>query len=494
MKKIGIILLSTLLCTQVTIVSAENLASSSTATLSGNSTNIVKLNPTKVTPKVGLANGSVVDDISAPNMLSKDKTVAAVNGGFFNAYYSSGNTISFPSNCAKNYATIIKDGELINGGGTGITLAGFNSSGNAVIDKVTVKSQVQFNDKLDILVWGVNNHYSGEPTMYFTDEMTLPVEISSNYTNIYIANNKVTKITNGGKVIVPKNTSVLVVPNSIMTRNEGYGKFIAVGDKAVFSYEIEPQNTDKSRWQNVTEAMGGGALLVANGKNESKNNTYSDAKQSPTMVLQRSFIGVTKDGQIVLGEGVTSFDAISNYLIKNGVVEAMALDGGASSMLYANGTYLQSAGRELASVLTFTKNDNTSQGATKTNSKILINGNQVDIPAYTINSTTYFKLRDLAYFLADTNLGFTVGYDDSKSAIVLEKGEYNKNTHQFAINTGVAKVQKSTFPTYVNGKKYDFVAYVIGGNTHYSLRDIGDALGFKVGWNARFGQIEIITN
>ncbi len=494
MRKLISLIISTCILLQPIAVNGEVLMSNTKAKISNNTANIVKFDPTKVTPTIVTASNSVVDDKSVSSMISKNNVVSAINGGFFNSYYNSGKTIAFPDNCAKVYATLIKDGKLINGGGNDNTIIGFDASGNAIVDKVDIKSQVNFNDKFDILVWGVNNNYGGEPTMYFTSEMTLPVNISSSYTNIYIKDNQVTKIEKGGKFTVPKGTSVLVVPNSIMERNEGFGRYIAVGDKAVFSYEIQPENTDISKWKNVTQAMGGGALLVAKGKNVASNNTYSDPKQAPNTVLQRSFIGVTSKGQIIMGESVSSFNDIANYLVKQDVTEAIALDGGASSMLYSNGSYLQSAGRELASVLTFNKKDNSGISAVKTDSKILIDGEEVALPAYTIQGNTYFKLRDLAYYLADTDMKFAMGYDSEKGAILIVAGEeYDKNDHTFSENTAVAAAKKSTYPTYINDTKYDFTAYVIGGNTHYKLRDIGDALGFKVGYNTDLGQIEIKT-
>ncbi len=492
MKKLVAILLSTCIMVQpfTTTVNAETIMTNSTSTISGNSANIVKFDPTQVQAKIVTANKSVVDDTNATNMINKNTVLSAINGGFFNSYYSTSQPISFPANCAKNYATLIQEGKLINGGGTA-TLIGFDGGGNAVVDKVDIKATVRFNDKFDVLVWGVNNNYSGEPTVYYTQEMTLPVTFSNAYSIIYMKDNAVTSVTKGGTFKVTAGQSVLVVPNSIMTRNEGFGWNVAVGDTAVFNYGIEPKNTDASKWTNVTQAMGGGSLLVANGKNVAADNTYTDPKQAPDTVLQRSFIGVMSNGKVIMGESVSSFNDIANYLVKSGVTAAIALDGGASSMLYSNGTYQQTAGRELASILTFNKITGTT--AVKTNSKILIDGVEVALPAYTIESATYFKLRDLAYYLADTSLGFSVGYDSTKGAIVLTTdGKYDKSKHVFASNS-TTSAQKSTFPTYVNDKKYDFVAYAIGGNTHYKLRDIGDALGFKVGFNSELGQIEIKT-
>ena len=50
--------------------------------------------------------------------------------------------------------------------------------------------------------------------------------------------------------------------------------------------------------------------------------------------------------------------------------------------------------------------------------KVELNGAKVNLAAYTINGSNYFKLRDLG-----DALGFTVDYDaDSNTAIVLSKG------------------------------------------------------------------------
>ncbi len=493
MKKLVSILLSACILVQpfTVTVNAETAVTNTTTTISGNSANIVQFDPTQVQAQIVTANKSVVDDTAASSMINKTNVLAAINGGFFNSYYDAGKAMSFPTNCAKVYATLIQNGKLINGGGTA-TLMGFDAVGNAVVDKVDIKSTVRFNDKFDVLVWGVNNNYSGEPTVYYTQEMTLPVTFSNAYTLIYIKDNAVTNITKGGTFKIASGQSVLVVPNTIMTRNEGFDWNVAVGDTAIFNYSIEPKNTDASKWANVTQAMGGGSLLVSKGVNVADDNTYTDPKQAPNTVLQRSFIGVTSSGKVIMGESVSSFNDIANYLVKCGVTSAMALDGGASSMLYSNGTYQQSAGRELASILTFNKITGTT--ATKTDSKILIDGKEVALPAYTIESQTYFKLRDLAYFLASTDMGFSVGYDGAKSAVVVTSGgKYDTSSHTFSTDAATTKAQKANYSTYFNGTKYDFTAYVINGNTHYKLRDIGDALGFKVGFNSELGQIEIKT-
>ena len=99
--------------------------------------------------------------------------------------------------------------------------------------------------------------------------------------------------------------------------------------------------------------IAGGTLLVQNGKDVSA--LYSDESESKlkhNAIAQRSFIAQFSDGRLLLGTCVTSFDAIADYMCSIGAVNAVSMDGGASSMLYTSSDgFITPAGRKLATVL-----------------------------------------------------------------------------------------------------------------------------------------------
>jgi hypothetical protein len=115
--------------------------------------------------------------------------------------------------------------------------------------------------------------------------------------------------------------------------------------------------------------------------------------------------------------------------------------------------------------------------------------------AYNIAGSNYFKLRDLAYALSETEKPFDVGYDSATKSIVLTTGEnYRVVGGEMA---GKGADDKSATPTNpkitLDGKEINLIAYNISGNNYFKLRDIGAVLNFGVAWNATSRTVEIDT-
>lgn len=55
--------------------------------------------------------------------------------------------------------------------------------------------------------------------------------------------------------------------------------------------------------------------------------------------------------------------------------------------------------------------------------RIVINGEEVNFEAYTINNNNYFKLRDLAYALRSEEKKFDVIWNGDKNSIELASGQ-----------------------------------------------------------------------
>lgn len=123
--------------------------------------------------------------------------------------------------------------------------------------------------------------------------------------------------------------------------------------------------------------------------------------------------------------------------------------------------------------------------ATPSAAKVNINERQVGFQAYNIKGNTYFKLRDISAALYGTDAGFKTEYDSSKNAIVLTKGaayisDYKIDSTPIK-NAKDAKI--SSQKVMLNDKEVDVTAYNIDGYNYFKLRDLGDALGFKVAWD-----------
>ena len=133
--------------------------------------------------------------------------------------------------------------------------------------------------------------------------------------------------------------------------------------------------------------------------------------------------------------------------------------------------------------------------ATPTASTVLVNGQNISFDAYNIEGNNYFKLRDLAYTLSNTEKQFEVGWDDVNNAISLTGGQAYTNAGGEMAGKGAGnKTAASTDSRiYLNGEVVAFVAYNIDGNNYFKLRDIGQIFNIGVDWDAANNTIVIDT-
>lgn len=310
------------------------------------------------TGEISLANNSVVESAGAQTLISQKndqantQVVAAINGGFFNSYTSKPWT--YPNQCPQIMDAVVVNGKLIHTGR--LPALGFTASGEAMVDWVNLGNEVRLgNGSVVQSGYGVNTYWDDpNAIMLFNDHLTLPVSIPASSTMVFIENKKVTKITGGGALTVPKGTDVLVYNSAATADYRSWGMFPEVGMAAKLVLTASGTGRDAA-WTGVESALTGGPVLVKDGKNvvrdERNNAYYNDPKQKYDVVLARSFVGVLPSGGLVMGTVTASFDQIANWMVSNGVKEGIAMDGGASSMLYANGSYVTKAGRDLASAL-----------------------------------------------------------------------------------------------------------------------------------------------
>ena len=345
---------------------AANNVTTWTATIGGGTAKLVSIKMGDGrTGEVVLANNSVVSTNTVQALIDRKnaepdvEVVAAINGGFFNAYATG--TPVFPSNCTRIFNTIVEDNKLILAGGGRPTI-GFTEDGDVMIDRVKFLSKVKLGNGFSCGNWGVNYYYSDPMAiMLFNDYLTLPVTIPSSSTMVFIQNGRVTQITSGGVLQVPKNTDVLVYNSAIAQVERGHNRFPEIGMPAEIYLTAEPSiKSNASAWSEIETAVAGGPLILLNGQNVTHTNTdYTESNQQPDVVALRSFMGVTSSGSLLLGTANASFNQIAAWLQGQGVVDAVSMDGGGSSMLYAQGAgYLTSAGRKLASIITIVDHGN----------------------------------------------------------------------------------------------------------------------------------------
>ncbi len=116
-----------------------------------------------------------------------------------------------------------------------------------------------------------------------------------------------------------------------------------------------------------------------------------------------------------------------------------------------------------------------------------VDGKRIDCEKYNIDGSNYFKLRDIAYLVSGTGSQFSVGWDGEKNVIRVVTGEaYEPNGSELDLSGGdkSESARPSTQTLLINGvERGDLSAYNIGGNNYFKLRDLGEALGFRVDYD-----------
>jgi len=134
--------------------------------------------------------------------------------------------------------------------------------------------------------------------------------------------------------------------------------------------------------------------------------------------------------------------------------------------------------------------------AKPTASTVLVNGKQVEFDAYHINGNNYFKLRDLAQAVNNTEKNFEVVWDGTKKAINLISNQpYTPVGGELTKGDGKAKdVKPTSAKIYIDGEEISLTAYHINGNNYFKLRDIAKIFDIGVSWDGATKTVIIDTS
>lgn len=140
------------------------------------------------------------------------------------------------------------------------------------------------------------------------------------------------------------------------------GGWAYFGVKSDGSYEFGTDNPVQSRvnWSDFQWGITCLPMVIKDGTvliNSNEDLSAAGFHDSHVfMKMPRSALGETKDGKIVLvASGNTAFPSFAKALKSIGVINAIGLDGGASTALYYGGKTILPAGRKLTTILAIVK-------------------------------------------------------------------------------------------------------------------------------------------
>lgn len=125
------------------------------------------------------------------------------------------------------------------------------------------------------------------------------------------------------------------------------------------------------------------------------------------------------------------------------------------------------------------------QEATVTDQAVFLDGKQVEVQGYNIDGSNYFKLRDIAAVLKDTEVGFDVGFNKDTNNITIQRfSKYTPLSSDLTkSDSKEIQIQPAFQQARVDNDKVKYNGYLINGNNYFKLRDLGKNLGFVVDYN-----------
>ncbi|MBR4424673.1 MAG: leucine-rich repeat protein, partial [Oscillospiraceae bacterium] len=127
---------------------------------------------------------------------------------------------------------------------------------------------------------------------------------------------------------------------------------------------------------------------------------------------------------------------------------------------------------------------------------LTVNGVRKNVEKYNIDGYNYFKLRDIAYLLNGTPAQFSVEWDAEANAARVVSGQpYAANGSELVIGADrSATAVRSPQTIVINGEvRSDLAAFNLAGNNFFKLRDLGEALGFQVDYDAETNTAVVTT-
>ncbi|NEU63377.1 phosphodiester glycosidase family protein [Paenibacillus sp. ALJ109b] len=294
---------------------------------------------------VGLAKKQVGQTATLPSIVKAYGAQAAINGAFFEAY----------NGAPDPYGMLIANGKVIHIGRYGTTI-GFKEDGSAIMDSLQVSLTGKVTDtegkSRSWYATFINRTPSANAsiTMLYTPERGSTVGFKGG-TAVVMEKGIVTKKVPNTNVAIPKNGSVLVFTGNQKSSSDRF----TVGSTVEMNYKYTNAAGKEIPWQDVVTAVGAGPRLVKDGK-VAVNPTSEGFKDTKILNASgaRSGIAIMADGSVMLatvsGATIKEWAAVMQKL---GAKQAMNLDGGASSGMYAGGKMLTSPGRLLSNTLVF---------------------------------------------------------------------------------------------------------------------------------------------
>lgn len=284
-----------------------------------------------VRPVVIWGQGRVGKTESLAGMAQRAQALAAINGGYFDAYSNDG--------IADPYHTVVNNGILQSLGSVGSVL-GFDDRGRAMAERGNPKVTGTVGSQ-SFYLYRANHTPGANVAARFGPEWGLKVGYQGVYARVG-PDGKVIDVSSGDPAI-PAGGSVYFFRGT----DASLARRFSVGDEVRLSFNYQGVR-DADFWRTAQTVIGCGPLLVRGGEIsvDAAREGFTSSRVSGGGA--RSAIGVNGRGEVLLVATSGTFAQLGAVMKALGCTEAIGLDGGASSGLWARGQALRREGRALS--------------------------------------------------------------------------------------------------------------------------------------------------
>lgn len=283
------------------------------------------------------------------------------------------------------------------------------------------------------------------------------------------------------------------------------GRTVLTGDYGDQVYGFGGGRIIRCPWMTTLLRAGENGVIV-----QKKGSYYSDFAEDFSMyrltgggIMAAPFATGTHDpfnGSTLNGQKVNYvFDLTSLYeKAEPGVQILLSAESGLADMLFLSGVWSDGAAmRDALLAYAEAKAPAAPEKLAYASAQTVnVDGRDIEFQCYALkdekgNPTNYIKLRDLAILLNGSAAQFDVGWDGSVN--ILPHTAYTPNGSELRTPfSGDRAYRDSDAVTKIGGQAVPLSAFMLtdnagGGYTYYKLRDLGEAIGFNVGWSADRG-------
>lgn len=353
-RLMGLALALTMMLTPSSVLAYAGVAEA-TKTVSGRTVQLVyaNLNDSNVEVRAVSAGNRVGATESLAALAERNHALAAMNGGYFNAYDD------------KQPLTVVRtDGKFEHNGSFGAVF-GIDELNRTYFGRVYPVIKGSTKDSWvwpnNWSAWGINHYYDDPSAITILTPEVVKRPLSGGKT-VVVQNNVVKSIVNGDANIPENGYLVHFGPNVVSSAD-----VFKVGERAAYKISYQDASGNAVNWEHVFNMMGGGPLLLFNGQVvvDPFAEKFTDPKQTSSVRSTRTFVGVNGDNRLVMGTvpNVSVYE-LADVVKELGLLHAVGMDSGATAGLYANGSYKTSPGRDVPNALVISLR----QGPLQTNS------------------------------------------------------------------------------------------------------------------------------